>query len=154
MIQSCLLFKNDQNRSFRSHIPDHKQNNLSPRMNLENLLLSLPAAGVLLCFSPGGKLKPLMQPQKVRNMSKSLEVYRKVQWPFPCRISNSDHFRAAVAVLLYWSGSNNEQSHALVAVSFAVGAFCSALAGYLGMKVATKAMLEPLMRPKTVWAKR
>ena len=48
-------------------------------------------------------------------------------------------FVAAVAVLLYWSGSNNEQSHALVAVSFAVGAFCSALAGYLGMKVATKA---------------
>ena len=48
-------------------------------------------------------------------------------------------FVAAVAVLLYWSGSNNDQSHALVAVSFAVGAFCSALAGYLGMKVATKA---------------
>ena len=48
-------------------------------------------------------------------------------------------FVAGVAALLYWSGSNNENSHALVAVSFAVGAFCSALAGYLGMKVATKA---------------
>ena len=48
-------------------------------------------------------------------------------------------FVVAVAALLFWSGSNNEQSHALVAVSFAVGAFCSALAGYLGMKVATKA---------------
>ena len=48
-------------------------------------------------------------------------------------------FVAAVAALLYWSGSNNEQSHALVALSFAVGALCSALAGFLGMKVATKA---------------
>jgi len=48
-------------------------------------------------------------------------------------------FVAGVAALLYWSGSNNENSHGLVAVSFAVGAFCSALAGYLGMKVATKA---------------
>ena len=48
-------------------------------------------------------------------------------------------FVAAVAALLYWSGSNNEQSHSLVALSFAVGALCSALAGFLGMKVATKA---------------
>ena len=48
-------------------------------------------------------------------------------------------FVAAVTALLYWSGSNNEQSHALVALSFAVGALCSALAGFLGMKVATKA---------------
>ena len=48
-------------------------------------------------------------------------------------------FVIAVAALLYWSGAQNENSHSLVAVSFAVGAFCSALAGYLGMKVATKA---------------
>ena len=48
-------------------------------------------------------------------------------------------FVIAVAALLYWSGAQNEHSHSLVAVSFAVGAFCSALAGYLGMKVATKA---------------
>ena len=48
-------------------------------------------------------------------------------------------FVVAVAALLFWSGSNNKQSDALVSVAFAVGAFCSALAGYLGMKVATKA---------------
>ena len=48
-------------------------------------------------------------------------------------------FVAAVAALLLWSGANNEESHALVALSFAVGALCSALAGFLGMKVATKA---------------
>ena len=48
-------------------------------------------------------------------------------------------FVLAVAALLAWSGSANEGSHPLVAVSFVVGAFCSALAGFLGMKVATKA---------------
>ncbi len=48
-------------------------------------------------------------------------------------------FVLAVTALLAWSGSANEGSHPLVAVSFVVGAFCSALAGFLGMKVATKA---------------
>ena len=48
-------------------------------------------------------------------------------------------FVVAVAALLYWSGNNNPNSHGLVALSFVVGAFCSGLAGYLGMKVATKA---------------
>ena len=48
-------------------------------------------------------------------------------------------FVIAVALLLYWSGSTNENSNEMIAVAFVVGAFCSALAGYLGMKVATKA---------------
>ena len=48
-------------------------------------------------------------------------------------------FVIAVAFLLGWSGSNNPNSHAFIAISFVVGAFCSALAGYLGMVVATKA---------------
>ena len=48
-------------------------------------------------------------------------------------------FVIAVAALLYWSGNNNPNSDGLVAFSFVVGAFCSGLAGYLGMKVATKA---------------
>ena len=48
-------------------------------------------------------------------------------------------FVLGVAILLYWSGSTNEHSHELIALSFVVGAICSALAGFLGMKVATKA---------------
>ena len=51
-------------------------------------------------------------------------------------------FVVAVAALLYWSGNNNPNSHGLVAVSFVVGAFCSGLAGYLGMKVANKSHTE------------
>jgi len=48
-------------------------------------------------------------------------------------------FVVAVAILLAFKGSNDEQSHALVALSFVIGAVCSALAGFIGMKVATKA---------------
>ena len=48
-------------------------------------------------------------------------------------------FVIAVAVLLYFKGSNETGSNGMVAVSFIVGAICSALAGFIGMKVATKA---------------
>ena len=47
-------------------------------------------------------------------------------------------FVAIVACLMAWSGMK-EGSSWLVAVSFILGAFCSALAGFIGMKVATKA---------------
>jgi len=46
-------------------------------------------------------------------------------------------FVAAVAVLLFWG--NYADGKSLVAVSFVVGALCSALAGFFGMKVATLA---------------
>ena len=48
-------------------------------------------------------------------------------------------FVVCLAVLLYIKGSNEEGSHGMVALSFVVGAICSALAGFIGMKVATKA---------------
>ena len=48
-------------------------------------------------------------------------------------------FVLAVAVLLYFKGSSEADSNGMVAVSFIVGAICSALAGFIGMKVATKA---------------
>ncbi|MEM1260701.1 MAG: sodium/proton-translocating pyrophosphatase, partial [Bacteroidota bacterium] len=48
-------------------------------------------------------------------------------------------FVTAVAVLLFFKGSNEAGSNGMVAVSFIVGAICSALAGFIGMKVATKA---------------
>lgn len=48
-------------------------------------------------------------------------------------------FVLIVAVLLGIQGASLDASHPLVAISFIVGAFCSGLAGYIGMKVATKA---------------
>jgi K(+)-stimulated pyrophosphate-energized sodium pump len=48
-------------------------------------------------------------------------------------------FVIAVAILLYFKGTSEAGSHGLVALSFVIGAICSALAGFIGMKVATKA---------------
>ena len=48
-------------------------------------------------------------------------------------------FVIAVAILLYLKGTYDVGSHGMVAVSFIIGAICSALAGFIGMKVATKA---------------
>ena len=48
-------------------------------------------------------------------------------------------FVIAVAVLLGVANSGRDDSSSLIAVSFIVGAFASAFAGFLGMKVATKA---------------
>ncbi len=47
-------------------------------------------------------------------------------------------FVVAVAILLFVTAST-ESSHPIVVLSFIVGAFASALAGFLGMKVATQA---------------
>ena len=48
-------------------------------------------------------------------------------------------FVIAVALLLGFANSGKADSSPLIALSFVVGAFASALAGFLGMKVATKA---------------
>ena len=48
-------------------------------------------------------------------------------------------FVVAVAVLLFFKGQAESGSNGFVAVSFVVGAICSALAGFIGMRVATKA---------------
>jgi K(+)-stimulated pyrophosphate-energized sodium pump len=49
------------------------------------------------------------------------------------------YFVVIAAVLLAFMGTRNPNSHWGIAVSFIVGAFFSALAGYIGMRIATKA---------------
>ncbi len=58
-------------------------------------------------------------------------------------------FVLAVAVLLFFKGSNEAGSNGMVAVSFVVGAICSALAGFIGMKVATKANVRTTNAART-----
>ncbi len=48
-------------------------------------------------------------------------------------------FVISIAILLSISGANSKDSHPLIALSFITGALSSALAGFLGMRVATKA---------------
>ena len=57
-------------------------------------------------------------------------------------------FVIAVAILL-GIGGNNPDSSPLVALSFILGAICSALAGFIGMKVATKANVRTTNAART-----
>ena len=58
-------------------------------------------------------------------------------------------FVIAVAILLYFKGVSEVGSNGMVAVSFIVGAICSALAGYIGMRVATKANVRTTQAART-----
>ena len=58
-------------------------------------------------------------------------------------------FVIAVAILLFFKGNAEPGSHGMVAVSFIVGAVCSALAGFIGMKVATKANVRTTQAART-----
>lgn len=58
-------------------------------------------------------------------------------------------FVVAVAILLFFKGEAEAGSHGMVAVSFVVGAVCSALAGFIGMKVATKANVRTTQAART-----
>lgn len=58
-------------------------------------------------------------------------------------------FVVIVAILLAVSGANSADSSPLVGVSFVVGAFCSGLAGFIGMRVATKANVRTTNAART-----
>jgi len=65
-------------------------------------------------------------------------------------------FVVAVAILLFFKGNSEygeetskHISHGMVALSFIVGAICSALAGFIGMKVATKANVRTTQAART-----
>jgi K(+)-stimulated pyrophosphate-energized sodium pump len=63
------------------------------------------------------------------------------------------YFSAIAAILLAYSGTLVETSSWVIAVSFLIGAFTSALAGYIGMNIATKANVRTTQAARTSLAK-
>ena len=65
------------------------------------------------------------------------------------------YFAIPTAILLFWLGSNKGtaehpiHSSPIIAFSFLLGAFLSALAGYIGMKIATKANVRTAQAART-----
>src|SRR6476469_3690441 len=63
------------------------------------------------------------------------------------------YFGVIVALLLAFMGSRSEESHWSIAVAFVIGAVFSALAGYIGMRAATKANVRTAHAARTSLAK-
>lgn len=58
-------------------------------------------------------------------------------------------FVAFTAALLAWSGTTVETSSPVIAISFIIGAVFSAVAGYIGMRIATKANVRTTQAART-----
>jgi K(+)-stimulated pyrophosphate-energized sodium pump len=59
------------------------------------------------------------------------------------------YFVVLAGMLLAWSGTTVATSSPIIAISFIVGAFLSAFAGYLGMRIATKSNVRTTQAAKT-----
>jgi K(+)-stimulated pyrophosphate-energized sodium pump len=59
------------------------------------------------------------------------------------------YFVVIAGVLLAWSGTTVATSSPVIAISFLIGAFLSAFAGYIGMRIATKANVRTTQAAKT-----
>ena len=63
------------------------------------------------------------------------------------------YFAVITALILAWSGTMLETSSPVIAISFLIGAILSALAGYIGMNIATKANVRTTQAARTSLSK-
>lgn len=122
---------------------------------MENLIYAIPAAGLVALLFVYVKSKWVAKQEVgtekmariAKNIADGAMAFLKAEY----RILGL--FVAGVAVLLAIKGAMENESHWLVAVSFIVGAVCSALAGYMGMRVATKANVRTTNAARTSMGK-
>jgi len=118
---------------------------------MDSLLYALPLAGVLALVYTAWKsawvTKQDAGTDKMKNIAKFIQDGAMAFLKAEYRILAI--FVVVVAALLAWKGATTPGSHALIALSFVVGAFSSALAGYIGMKVATAANVRTTNAART-----
>lgn len=108
---------------------------------MENLIYFLPAAGVLamifVVVRSAWVKKQEVGSEKMATIAKHIAdgamAFLKAEYKILI------FFVIGVAILLAFKGYSENLSTPLVALSFIIGAICSALAGFIGMRVATQA---------------
>ncbi|MEP4079081.1 sodium-translocating pyrophosphatase [Haloferula sp.] len=118
---------------------------------MNNLVYLLPAAGLL------ALLYTFIQSRWVANQDEGTDLMKRIGGYISegaMAFLKAEYkvlawFVIVVAGLLAWQGSTSENSSPIVAISFVAGAICSALAGFIGMRVATKANVRTTHAART-----
>ena len=77
------------------------------------------------------------------HIAKGAMAFLKAEWKV------LTYFAVIAAILLAWSGTRVEDSSPIIAIAFIIGAVMSALAGYFGMNIATKANVRTTEAART-----
>ncbi|MBD8489960.1 sodium-translocating pyrophosphatase [Echinicola sp. CAU 1574] len=122
---------------------------------MEQVIYIVPALGILGLIVMAIKSAWVnKQPTGDENMvelaghiAKGAMAFLKAEWKVMF------YFVVIAGIILAWSGTLVENSTPVIAVSFVLGAFLSAFAGYIGMNIATKANVRTTEAAKTGLAK-
>ena len=130
-------------------------------MNNDSIMYLVPALGlvglVVMALKSSWVSKQDAGDEKMQNLANKIAAgsmaFLKAEWKV------LSYFAIIAAALLAYSGTIHEvngieiHSHWIISVAFLIGAFLSALAGYFGMRIATKANVRTTQAAKTSLAK-
>ena len=120
-------------------------------MDFSKLIFAVPAAGALALLYAFWKSSWINRQDAGTDRMKEIGGYiREGAMAFLAReYKVLAVFVVAVAVALYFANRAQAESHGVMALSFVVGAVCSALAGFIGMRVATAANVRTTNAART-----
>jgi len=118
---------------------------------MNNIVYLIPAAGLLslvvMIIKRAWVVKQDAGEEKMQSIAVHIAngamAFLKAEWKV------MSYFVIVTALLLGYTGFIAEDSSPIIAVAFIIGAFLSALAGYIGMNVATKANVRTTQAAKT-----
>src|SRR5690554_3892817 len=120
-----------------------------------NLIYLIPAIGVIgilvMMFKSAWVIKQDPGDENMRTLAGYIAdgamAFLRAEWKV------LSYFVVIAAILLAYSGTLIESSSWVIAISFIIGAFTSALAGYIGMNIATEANVRTTQAARTSLAK-
>ena len=124
-------------------------------MTTNTLFLLVPALGIIGLLYTFVKFNWVSKQDAGNDRMKEISNYiaegamafLKAEWKI------LSYFVIIVALLLGFMASKNPHSHWSISIAFVLGAICSAIAGYIGMRVATKANVRTAQAARTSLSK-
>ncbi len=118
---------------------------------MDNIIYLIPALGIVGLIVMGIKSAWVTKQETGNETMNELTGYiadgamafLKAEWKV------LSYFVVIAGLLLAWSGTTVETSSPVIAISFVIGAFLSAFAGWIGMNIATKANVRTTQAART-----